>query len=185
MTTQKTILTADELIRLPDDGMRHELVKGELRTMPPAGGEHGEIAFHIGTVFSSHVRARDLGHLFAAETGFRIGRNPDTVRAPDVAFVAKGRLPGGRSPRNYPELAPDLVVEVMSPWDTAREINEKARDWLRAGVRAVVVVYPRTQSVRVHRSGDDVRLLGVADELDLVDVLPGFRCAVGELFPDA
>lgn len=184
MSPQKTMLTADELIRLPDDGMRHELVKGELRTMPPAGGEHGEIAFRIGTVFSSHVRTYDLGHLFAAETGFRIGRNPDTVRAPDLAFVARGRLPGERSTAGYPELAPDLVVEVMSPWDTAREISAKARSWLRAGVRAVVVVYPRTQSVRVHRSGEDVRDLGRADVLDLDDILRGFRCAVSDLFPD-
>jgi hypothetical protein len=103
MAIRKSLMTADELLRLPDDNMRHELVRGELRTMPPAGGEHGFVGAELLGLVREYVRARDMGFTFNADTGFRISRNPDTVRAPDVAFIAKGRLPGGRLPSTFPE----------------------------------------------------------------------------------
>ena len=112
MTIQRTLLTADELFWLPDDGSRRELPKGEVRTMAPAGGEHGLVAGEALLLIGNHVRSGSLGVVLAAETGFRIGRNPDTVRAPDVAFVAAGRFPGGRPPASFPDLAPDIAVEV-------------------------------------------------------------------------
>src|SRR4051794_34668142 len=112
MVGKKALLTADDLLRLPDDGMRHELIRGELRTMPPAGGEHGIIALEIGSLLREFVRRHHLGFVFAAETGFKIASNPDTVRAPDVAFVSLDRL---KEPaRGYLALAPDLAVEVVS-----------------------------------------------------------------------
>src|SRR3954452_24163149 len=144
MATEKTLLTADELLSLPDDGMRHELVRGELKTMPPAGGEHGLVAGKLfGRVFV-HADTNQLGYVFAAETGVFVEQDPDTVRAPDVAFIARARLPGGRAPRGFLRVVPDLVAEVVSPGDRASELEEKVQTWLHAGVRLVWVVYPST-----------------------------------------
>lgn len=184
MAVEKTLVTAEELLRLPGRGRRYELVKGELRSMPPAGGEHGVVAGEFLGRIREHVRAHRLGLVFAAETGFRLARDPDTVRAPDVAFVAAGRLPGDRPPATFPELAPDLVVEVVSPFDTASEVEEKVLEWLRAGARLVWLAYPSTRTVGVYRALDSIRLLTQDDRLDGEDVLPGFSCPVSELFPD-
>jgi Uma2 family endonuclease len=182
MAAQRTLMTADELLRLPDDHMRHELVKGELRTMPPAGVEHGFVEGELFAVVREYVRSHELGFTFGAETGFRISRNPDTVRAPDVAFVAKGRLPGDRPPPTFPDLAPDVVAEVVSPSNTATEVREKVQEWLEAGVRLVWVVWPSNRSVTEYRSPAEVRELAGGDQLDGFDVLPGFTCPVRDIF---
>lgn len=182
MAVEKTLLTADEFFRLPEDGQRHELVRGEVRTMPPAGGEHGLIAGVLFGHIYNHVRTNRLGYVFAAETGFRIERDPDTVRAADVAFVAAGRFPEGRPPVTFPDLAPDLVVEVVSPSDTAAAVEEKVQDWLRAGVRMVWVVYPATRSVMVYRSLSEVKVLTEDAVLEGGDVLPGFTYPLREVF---
>jgi Uma2 family endonuclease len=183
VATPQTLLTADELLRLPHSGQRHELVRGELRTMPPAGGDHGLVAMEIGGQLRDHVKPRRLGYVSAAEAGFRIHRDPDTVLAPDAAFVALERLPERPSLRGFVPLVPDLVVEVVSLFDTATEVEEKVQAWLAAGARMVWVVHPRTRSVTVYRSPMDVRVLKEADELDGTPVLPEFRCPVRDLFP--
>jgi Uma2 family endonuclease len=183
MATEKTLVTADELLRLPADGRRHELVRGELRTMAPAGGEHGIVSGQAARLLGNHVVPNQLGYVLGAETGIRLARDPDTVRAPDAAFIAAGRLPSGRPPAGYFELVPDLVVEVVSPADTAREVEEKVHEWLSAGARLVWVIHPSTRSVTVYRSLADVRVLTEDVQLDGADVLPGFACAVRELFP--
>ena len=183
MATQRALVTADELLRLPHDGQRHELVEGELRTMPPAGGEHGILAMDIGARLHAHVRPRQLGYVFAAETGFRIHRDPDTVLAPDAAFVTAERLADLLPVRAFVPLVPDLVVEVVSPSDTAVEVETKVQAWLRAGARLVWVVYPTTRSITVYQSLTDVRVLTEADELVGAPVLPDFRCSVRDLFP--
>jgi Uma2 family endonuclease len=129
------------------------------------------------------VRANELGRVFGAETGFRIARDPDTVRAPDLAFVSHSRLPAGRSPDGYLDLAPDLVVEIVSPSDRAQDVQEKMQDWMQAGSRLGWLFYPARQPVAVYRSATEVHLLGPDDELDGGDVLPGFRCPVRDFFP--
>lgn len=185
MSTSRTLLTADDLMRLSslNKGVKKlELVKGELLEMPPAGGRHGRVAIRIGHRLNAFVEANGLGEVFAAETGFWISHNPDTVRAPDASFVAKGRLPAGELPTGYLDLAPDLAVEVVSPGDTAGEVQAKVEDWLRAGVRLVWVAYPNTRSVAVYQGLNDVRVLTEQDELDGGEVLPGFRCQVRDLF---
>jgi Uma2 family endonuclease len=176
-------MTADDLLRLPDNGMRHELIAGELYEMPPAGGEHGFVG---GTVFGRLRIFLDQhpeigGGLFAAETGFRLARDPDTVRAPDVAYVREANLPRARV-RGYPDLAPDFVVEVVSPNDTAAEIESKVQEWLRAGVVLVWVLYPSTQTVMAHRADGILHRLHGDEMLDADPVLPGFACLVAELF---
>jgi Uma2 family endonuclease len=166
-------MTAEELLELPDDHMRHELVEGELRTMAPAGGEHGRVAMRIGARMFEHVDERGMGVVYAAETGFILRRGPDTVRAPDVAFLAADRVP---------ELAPDLVVEVVSPSDRASEVAEKAAMWLDAGVRLVWVVDPQARLAAVHHPGGLVTVLRQDGVLDGEDVLPGFRLPLAPLF---
>ncbi len=183
MAAEKTLITADDLLRLRDDGMRHELVRGELRTMPPAGEEHGIVAGEAFGLIRDFVRPRRLGYVFAAETGFFLEHAPDLVRAPDVAFVAAGRFEGRRPSRRFSDLVPDLVVEVVSPYDTATEVEEKVLDWLNAGVRLVWVVHPSTRSVTVYQSRIEIRLLTAGEELSGGEVLPGFTCQVRDLFP--
>lgn len=183
MTIGRTLLTADDLLHLPDDGMRHELIRGELRTMPPAGGLHGSITNRLANRLTNFVEPRGLGEVFAAETGFWVEHGPDTVRAPDVAYIAATRLPANQIPRTYIDLPPDLVAEVISPGDSAAEVEEKVQMWLLFGVRMVLTLNWRTSSVTVYRSLHNIVVLTADDVLDGGDVLPGFSCPVRELFP--
>ena len=161
---------------------RYELVKGDLYEMAPAGGRHGSVALNIGALLNTYVKANQLGNTFGAETGFILGRNPDTVLAPDASFVALGRLPQGELPIGYIELAPDLVVEVISPSDRDREVQDKVADWLRPGTLLVWIIYPATRTVTVYRSLDDLENLSEEDSLDGGQVVPGFSCQIRELF---
>jgi len=185
MTTIKTSLTEDDLLRMPDDGCRYELIEGDLKQMAPTGYDHGRLTVNLTTLIAAHVRSHKLGDVLAAETGFVIARTTDgraTVRAPDVAFVAAGRVPADADTSKFLELAPDLVVETLSPSDTAVEVEEKIDSWLRAGVRAALVVNPASRTVTLHRPPAEIIRLTAEDELDLGDVLPGFRCRVSEIF---
>ena len=175
-------MTAEELLDLPDDGLRHELVLGELRTMTPAGFEHGRVAMRMGSRIEAFVDAHGLGVVLGAETGFTLARDPDTVRAPDAAFVRTDRVPAPGDRAGFAALAPDLVVEVVSPSDRAIEVSEKALMWADAGVRLVWIVDQRTRTVTVYRPDGAVSLLRGASELDGEDVLPGFRLPLADLF---
>lgn len=177
-----TLITAQDLIGLRDDGRRHELVNGELREMAPAGCEHGEVALEIAARLRDHVRSEGLGIVLAAETGFRLSRDPDTVRAPDTAFVAAHRLPPRGQRQRFLELAPDLAVEVVSPSDGASEVTEKALAWLAAGTSLVWVVYPAQRLVAVYSAGGAVTHVQADGTLDGAHVLPGLRLAVADLF---
>ena len=182
MRTLKYLFTAEELERLPSNGNRLELVRGKVYEMAPAGGRHGYVAMNVSLPLGVYVRTNALGYIFTAETGFIIHRNPDTVRAPDVAFVSRSRVQVHDIPDGFIELAPDLAVEVVSPGDSSREVVEKVEDWLQAGVQLVWVIHPSSHSAVIHRSNGDVRELNADDSLDGEDVVPGFSCRVGDLF---
>lgn len=182
MSTATRITTADELLHMPDDGFRYELVEGELRKMTPAGSEHGFLSNEISWLLTEHVRRNDLGQVFGAETGFRLSRSPDTVLAPDASFVRKERIAVTGIPKEFYPEAPALVVEVVSPGDTAEEVDDKMRRWFAAGVEMGWVVYPGGRTVTVYRGLDDIRVLTANDTLDGGAVVPGFRCRVGDLF---
>jgi len=151
MTTQ-ALLTAEDLLRLSAEGGRHELIAGELRTMSPFGEEHGGIVAVFTAYLTMYVLAQRLGRVFAAETGFLVATDPDTVLAPDVAFVRAERL--GAASSGYYRGAPDLAVEIVSPHDRYTEVDEKVA----------------------------VRHLTVEDRLDGEDVVPGWSLAVRDLF---
>jgi Uma2 family endonuclease len=167
---------------MPDDGYRYELIEGELVRMAPAGSEHGATIMNIGGPLSQYVKANKLGVVFGAETGFKIASDPDTVRAPDVAFVRSGRIPPSGVPKGYWPGAPDLAIEVISPGDTYGEVEDKVNDWLDAGAQMVIVMNPRNRTIKVHRSKTDVTVLAESDELDCDDVVPGFRSKISEFF---
>ena len=182
MTVAPQLMTAAELLKLPDDGFRYELVQGELRRMSPAGHHHGRLVLNITTPLDQHVRTHKLGAVYAAETGFQLTIDPDTIRAADVAFVRQERVDAVGDSDGYWPGAPDLAVEVVSPNDLYTEIEEKVIDWLDAGTRMVVIVNPRKRSVTVYRSRSDISLLSESDMLDGADVVSGWRIAVSALF---
>ena len=186
VSTARTPVTADELpalsARLSALGKRTRLVRGDLAVMAPAGGRHGQVAHTLALFIGIYVRDRNLGRVFAAETGFLVRRCPDTVRAPDVAFVARERLGTKETPDGFLELAPDLAVEVVSPGDSAGAVRDKIQDWLAVGTGLVWVVYSETRSVSVHRQGRPVEALSEADTLTGAPVLDDFAVPVHELF---
>ena len=177
----QALLTAEELLRLNLPNKRTELVRGMLIIREPAGYQHGDVAMRLGAAIHRHVEAHGLGRVFAAETGFTLARGPDTVRAPDVAFISTARIPE-KPPRGFAEMAPDLAVEVLSPDDYAPEMLEKVADWLKAGTKLIWVVDPIRMNARVYRADGSETLLGKTDALDGEDLLPQFALALGPLF---
>lgn len=182
MTVNTGLMTADELWQLPDDGMRHELVRGELRTMPPTGLEHSDQQSVLDTSLGVYVRKHGLGRIFVGDPGFLLSSNPDTVRAPDLAFIRRDRLTEPRGRRGFFHGAPDLAVEVIPPNDLYTEVDEKVAEWLVYGAALMFVVNPRRQTAAVHRPGQPIRVLTVDDEMCGEDVVPGWSQSVRELF---
>ena len=176
------LLTAEDLLRLYSEGVRGELIRGTLYETMPSGREHGRIAAQLGHLLVRFIRPRRLGWVMGTDAGVWLERDPDTVREPDVAFFAAGNYPAEPGAHGYAEAIPDLVVEIASPNDSAREVEDKARMWLSFGVRLVWVAYPDTRSVVAHPLGGEARALGAEDTLDGGDVLPGFSCRVGDVF---
>ena len=178
----RELLTADDLLRLSSDGVRGELIRGALSETMPTGREHGQIVVNLSAELRNFVKPRQLGVLTASDSGVWLERDPDTVREPDVAFFSAERSPPDERVTGYAEVAPDLVVEVVSPNDRRAEVNDKALMWLRYGVRLVWVIRPEERLIDVHRDGHPVATLGESESLDGLDVLPGFSCLVREVF---
>lgn len=174
------VQTADDLLRFREPGKTAELVRGVLMVREPPATSHGGRAGRLAVRIGMFVLEHRLGEVFAQNTGFRIQRDPDTVRAPDVAFVARERL-AEIPEQGYADLAPDLVVEILSPSDRAGEVLDKVGQWLTAGARLVWVLDPARAAARVYRADGSVALLTPEDDLAGEDVLPGFRCPLGEV----
>ena len=173
------LITAEELLAMPDEDALIELVDGEIEKKPLNGVEHGLITAGIGFSLDTFVRQRGLGVTLAAGTGFILRRDPDTVRSPDVAFVSKARYIRTTS---YLPGPPDLAVEVISPNETYSEVNAKLLDWLRSGVRLLIVVHLSKQSADIHRSMTETQRVDIDGALDGGDVVPGWQLPLRELF---
>jgi Uma2 family endonuclease len=171
-------MTAEDLLKHQG---RCELLRGELIEMTPASANHGKIAMRIALALGNHVQSGKLGEVLAAETGFVLERNPDTVRAPDAAFVSSERA-GGIGERGFFEGPPDLAVEVLSPDDTASEVNSKVQDWLSAGCRQVWVADPKTRTVTVHHPDGQAEVIPAEGRLTGGEILPGFELPVADIF---
>ena len=150
--------------------------------MSPAGWRHGETVGNLQTVLGSFIRQQQLGKVFGAETGFQLNVDPDTVRAPDFAFIAKGRVPKKLPKTGYWPGAPDLAVEVLSPSDRTGEVDEKINEWLSAGAQAVWVVDAKLQIVTIHQPGKSAQVRSAGELLTGDPVVPGFSCPVDEIF---
>jgi Uma2 family endonuclease len=174
------LVTAEELLVLASRG-RYELVNGELIEMSPPGFEHGLIVMALASLIADYAKRQRLGRVVAAETGFRLSRNPDTVRALDVAFIAADRMPANL-PKGYLDIAPDLIAEIVSPSDDPDAVQSKIAAWLMAGVKTALVVYPGSKQIAVYHSLRKVEVLTVGDTIELPDVLPGFACPVADIF---
>ena len=173
-------MTAEELLltHLPDK--RVELVRGVLVVREPTGFRHGAVSARLTRLLADHVDAHRLGCVLTAQTGFQLATAPDTVRGPDVAFVSHERLPDPE-PAGYAALAPDLVVEVLSPGDRPGETLAKVADWVNAGTRLVWVVDPVRRQTHVYRQDGSEALMAEDRALDGEDVVPGFSCALKEI----
>lgn len=185
MSTEVQLMTAVELLTMPDDGSCYELIKGELtKVSPPPGHEHGLVTMNIAGPLYNYVKNKSLGKVYAAETGFLLEQSPDTVRAADVAFVRRERIERAGPIKGYWLGAPDLAVEVVSPSDMVGRIEEKVAEWLKAGTALLWVVSPRLHTVTIYRSLTDVITLTERDHLDGGIVVPGFTVAVVDIFAE-
>ena len=176
------LMTAEKLLCLPDDGWQYELVQGKLIRMAPSSSRPAIVATRISTRVGVFVAGNALGVVGGADWGFRLTSDPDTVRAPDVAFVRAERLPPPAEREGTLRLVPDLAVEVVSPSDRMTEVREKVREYLEAGVRLVWVVDPRRETVTIFAADGTERVLRAGDTLDGGDVLPDFRLPVADIF---
>ena len=177
------VTTADQLLVLRDPPWRHELWRGELRRMSPAGHWHSSLALRLGAMLEVHVRRHRLGRVYGADGGFLLAHDPDTVLAPDVGFVHRDRLPPNGSRGFFPG-PPDVAVEVRSPDDSQREVAAKVDTWLAHGAREVWVVDPKRRTLTLHTAHAAPRTLAHEATLRESAVLPGFTLALAELFDD-
>jgi Uma2 family endonuclease len=182
MSTSTALMTADELLRLPRGQYRHELINGELKTMPLAGHNHGRITVRLSSPMAQFVWDNGLGEVFTAETGFKLTSNPDTVLGPDVCFIAKERVERVGSRDGYFEGPPDLAVEVLSPSERSGQVSKKVSQWLFFGAKQVWVVNPKTRTVDVHELDKEAVTFSEGEVLEGGDLLPGFEIPVSRLF---
>ena len=180
MTTKPKLMTAEELLLMPDDDMKRELIRGVLTEDMPPGYEHGVVEFRIGRLLGNFAEDNDFGEVLTGDSGFVLERGPDTVRGPDVAWVGPGRIESRVV--GFAELAPDLVVEVRSPSDSQRHMAERAMMWLSHGVRMTLVADPEPVTLTVYRPGEPPQVLSEFDTFDGGDVLPGFTAPVWSFF---
>lgn len=180
--TARVQATIDDVLELASQGKRYELIDGELSPMSPTGSEHGDIEGYVAWLFNSHVLPRRLGKVLVGEVLFKLDPAERVVRAPDMAFVSRERWKAQSDHASPFVGAPDLAVEIISPTDSASDIQRKVDDWLAHGTAAVLVMYPAWRSVVLWRANETISLRD-DDELELAPELPGFRCKVSELFP--
>ncbi|MDQ6926022.1 MAG: Uma2 family endonuclease [Candidatus Eremiobacteraeota bacterium] len=175
-------ITAADFLHHPAANGPLELVHGEIRVLAPAGGRHGGIAANVFRALDRHVEPRALGHCFVDGTGFALPPHDDVVRSPDAAFVRAGRLPADTLPEGWVPIAPDFVVEVLSPSESHSDVMEKLDDYFAGGTTLAWVVDSRRRGVEVHAAGEPVRWMPWEATLDGAPVLPELRVAVAELF---
>jgi Uma2 family endonuclease len=174
------LLSAEELAGMEIPGRSTELIRGRLVVREPPSTRHGSIAGRLAYLLGDHVFRNKLGVVCGQDTGFMIESDPDTVRAPDVAYLSQRNADQIR-PTGYAPVAPDLVVEIVSPGDRPGELLAKVGQWLGAGSRLVWVIDPSRVHAVVYRPNGDMVIVGADDHLDGEDVLPGFRCAIVDI----
>jgi len=181
MSIAKRLVTAVEFAEMVDD-RRTELVRGRIIELTPPKPKHGRIVFAIARIVGGFIEDHDLGRWFG-ESGVITERDPDSVRAPDAAFISYARLPREADDAQYSPVSPDLAFEVISPSDRWVDVLDKVAEYLRAGTSVVCVVVPSNRTMQLHRADCDLVTLRESDSFELPDILPGFRCNVADFFP--
>ena len=177
------LITGEELARMPEIG-RSELVEGRIVRMSPTGFRHGGVELKMAAVLNAFVDPLRIGRVLVGEVGIYTRRNPDTVRGADVLYISNERYARASKDKAFLDVAPELVVEVLSPEDRPGEVSRKLAEYFAAAVLLVWIADPATRTVRVHRPGGEPRQLTAEDSLTGEDVLAGFEVRVSELFPD-
>ncbi|HEX8198417.1 MAG TPA: Uma2 family endonuclease [Pyrinomonadaceae bacterium] len=180
--TQSKLMTADELLVLPNSRYGYELVRGKLKKYMPGGNLHGIIIGRLARLISNYVHDNNLGETPAAETGYKIFFDPDTVRAPDISFISKEKLMRIGITEKFFPAAPDLAVEVVSPNDREKDIQGKIADYLIADVPLIWIVRPKNQTITVYRPDQEPQVLSRSNNLDGGNALPGFSCSLEQIF---
>lgn len=174
-------LTAEEFLNYPAEGRRLELVAGEVKEMSPAGFDHGEVMIQLGALLKAAAKKHRAGRVCGGDVGFVLARNPDTVLAPDIAFVRAGRIPASGWPR-FVDGAPEIAVEIVSPSDRPAEIEAKARHWIGCGTKLVWVVDAMRQTIAVYHAGGERHSITIEGTLDGGEVLPEFSATLRDIF---
>ncbi|HEX7446832.1 MAG TPA: Uma2 family endonuclease [Pirellulales bacterium] len=182
MATIESLLTAEEYLRLPDNGCPTELVRGRIVTMDVPNFRHGKLCALLGRLIGNYADEHQLGHVLTNDAGVVTERGPDTVRGPDVSFYSYTRVPKGADPAGYPSVVPELAIEVRSPTDRWPKVLTKVSEYLNAEVDLVYVVDPQSQSVFAYSADQPGTVLGRDDELTFPPSLSGLRIAVRRLF---
>ncbi|MGI9075317.1 MAG: Uma2 family endonuclease [Bryobacteraceae bacterium] len=173
-------LTLEEFTQLPDDGVRHEISEGELITMPPPKSLHTLIALVILEALQAYLKQRGGARAFP-EAGYVLSRDPLTIRQPDVSVLSTERIQS-TPPDDYFEGAPELAVEVVSPSDSAEDLEVKVEQYLQSGAKQVWILYPKTKRLHFFRPGNQLRVLDETQTLDAAELFPGFSVKVADLF---
>jgi Uma2 family endonuclease len=181
-TTSTALITAEELLQLPDDDLRHELINGELITMPLPRVPHGRIALRLSVFLGQFILDHDLGEAFATDTGFKLTSNPDTVLAPDFAFVTSEHFSEGSETEGYWPGPPDFAVEVLSPSDRPGKVNKRIALWFSFGIKQLWIVDPKNSTLIIYRSPVDATTFSGSDYLESPDLFPGFRISLDKIF---
>ena len=184
MSRQPGLLTSEEFAALHVEGVRLELIRGELCVMPPAFADHGETVGALHAILGAYVRTYNLGKMYSAETGFLVARNPDSIRTTDIAFIQRNRLTPEAVAPTWNPVMPDLVVEVVASRDRAPEIAGKVEMWIEAGVRMVWVVYRLRRTVEIFQPHRQMLLVSEHEQLTGTDVIPGFFTPVAAIFAE-
>ena len=175
-------ITAEQLLKMDAKGMRGELIRGVFCPTMSAGMKHGEIVVNLVMLLGAEIKPNRLGRLMASDSGVKVETDPDTVREPDIAYFSRDRLALDADVPGYAEVPPDLVVEVVSPSDSVRGTNDKARMWINTGVQLVWVIWPETKMIEVHRPAQPVTTLRETDTLTGENILPQFTVPVADIF---
>jgi Uma2 family endonuclease len=183
-TTSTALMTAEELMNLPDDDLRHELINGELITMPPPGLPHGRMTLLLGASLLQFVLDHDLGQVYDY-SGFQLTWSPDTVLGPDIAFISKQKLKETGQVEGYSQGPPDLAVEILSPGDRPGKLNKRIALYFNSGTKQVWIVDRKHSTVKVYRSESDITTFSGSDYLESQDLLPGFRISLDRIFENS
>jgi Uma2 family endonuclease len=187
MIASPIVMSAHELLTYDSHGRRTELVKGTLIVREPVGGAHAGVLFELSVAFGVYLRTTNpvAGRVLVGDPGFWLAHDPDTVRAPDLAFLSTERLEGGKIGEGFLQGVPDLAVEIRSPHDRAGALLQKVGEWLEAGTPLVWVIDPRRKSAQIFHADGTVVLVGPNDALDGTPVLPGFVLPLASLWVHA